>query len=34
MVELAEMGDGVSASLSRPELWAGDGGGREEETDG
>lgn len=32
--ELADIGDGVSASLSGPELELGDGGGREEETEG
>lgn len=32
--ELADMGDGVSTSLSGPELELGDGGGREEETEG
>lgn len=32
--ELADRGDGVSTSLSGPELELGDGGGREEETEG
>ena len=32
--ELADMGDGVSTSLSGPELEVGDGGGREEEKEG
>ncbi len=31
---VADIGDGVSASLSGPELEVGDGGGREEETEG
>lgn len=34
VAELADMGDGVSTSLSGPELEVGDGGGKEEETEG
>lgn len=34
VAELAEMGDGVSMSLSGPELEVGDGGRREEEMEG
>lgn len=32
--ELANMGDGVSVSLSGPQLEEGDGGGREKEMEG
>lgn len=31
---IAELGDGVSTSLSGPELEVGDGGGRDEEIEG
>lgn len=34
VVELAEMGGGMSTSLSGPELEVGDGGGKEEEMEG
>lgn len=34
LVELANMGVGVSTSLSGPQLEVGDGGGREKEMEG